>query len=62
MPPAYNLLAASLDTNQPNVFVSDERVEHPDRIAAAPTHATIASGNRPASSRICCRASRPITD
>ena len=34
----------------------------PIALLPPPTQATIASGSRPASSRICARASRPITD
>jgi hypothetical protein len=34
-PPAKNLLAARLDTDQAHVCVVDERVKDPNRIAAA---------------------------
>ena len=50
-----------LDADQPHVGVVDEAGEDPDRVRAAADAGDDASGSRPSASRICSRASRPIT-
>ena len=55
-------MAGRLDADQPHRLVLDEGVEHPDGVAAAAHAGHDASGSRPSFSRICARASLPMTD